>query len=619
MSMLALLWLVVASPLAGFVGIVLAGSRISERAAGRVGTATMGLAAVFAALVAAAFFAAPPPHEAYTQTLWRWMDTDGLRAEMSLRLDALSLVLVLLVTFVGFLIHLYSTEFMAEEAGRRRFFATMNLFVASMLVLLLAGDFLLLFLGWEGVGLASFLLIGFWYEEQDNVRAAQKAFLVTRVGDVALVLGILLIVTQLGTLDIQTAQARARVDWAPGAGVALAAAALLLGGAVGKSAQLPLQTWLPDAMAGPTPVSALIHSATMVTAGVYLIARTHALFTLAPAVLLVVAAIGAATLLLAGTSALAQHDLKRVLAYSTMSQLGYMFVALGVGAWSAAIFHLVVQAFFKSLLFLAAGAVILAAGGAHDIFEMGGLRRLRLPFWAFVIGAASLAGLPLVTAGFYSKGLILAQAWSSPLGAGWLWAAGVAGAFLTAAYISRVVFVVFFGEPKAQLAHRPGLAMTLPMVVLAALSLTGGLLEPEIVGGPSFLSRFLESALPLPRGHVNLDMEWALEGVVIAAVAGGLAVAYAAYRRGRTRAAPRLVEAGWGFDRLYDLLLVRPYQRLAHYNRNDFVDAIYLAIADLLRRGHHGLSATENGKVRRYAAAIAAGAVLVVAITVLAT
>src|SRR5919201_2852480 len=356
--MLGLLWLIPLLPLVGFLVVATAGSRLSQPQVSWVGVGSVGLAALLAVLVAWSFLAAPPPGAAYAQTLWTWMAVAGFRPTVGLYLDALSLVMVLVVTGVGFLIHLYAAEFMQPEEGYSRFFAYMNLFVGSMLTLVLADNLLLLYLGWEGVGLCSYLLIGFWYLDAANGQAARKAFLVTRLGDTAMAIGLFVLLSTLGTLDIQALMQRAAQTWPVGAGVATAVAALLLGGAVGKSAQLPLHTWLPDAMAGPTPVSAPIHAATMVTAGVYLIARLHVLFTLAPGVQVAVAVIGALTLLLAGCSALVQRDIKRVLAYSTISQIGYMFLALGVGAWSAAILHLMTHAFFKSLLFLAAGVVI---------------------------------------------------------------------------------------------------------------------------------------------------------------------------------------------------------------------------------------------------------------------
>ena len=307
-----------------------------------------------AILVAVSFITSPPPGDAYRQVLWTWFDAGGLAPQIAFYLDAMSVIFILVITVVGFLIHLYSMEFMESDEGFTRFFIYMNLFVASMLVLVLADNLLLLYLGWEGVGLCSYLLISFWQRDLQSVYAGRKAFIVTRVGDTALIVGLFLLFTQLHTLEIQPLMAGAAKEWAAGSGFAVAAAALLLGGAVGKSAQLPLQTWLPDAMAGPTPVSALIHAATMVTAGVYLIARTNVLYTLAPDVRLAVAIVGTVTLLYACFSALAQHDIKRVLAYSTMSQIGYMFLALGVAGWSAAIFHFMTHAFFKALLFLAA-------------------------------------------------------------------------------------------------------------------------------------------------------------------------------------------------------------------------------------------------------------------------
>ncbi len=348
------------------------------------------------------------------------------------------------------------------------------------------------------MGLCSYLLIGFWYQDSANGTAAQKAFIVTRVGDTAFAIGLFLLFTHLGTLDIQELMSRAAQQWPVGSTLAIAASALLLGGAVGKSAQLPLQTWLPDAMAGPTPTSALIHAATMVTAGVYLIARTHVLFSLAPPAQFAVAVVGAATLLLAGCSALVQSDIKRVLAYSTISQIGYMFLALGVGAWSAAIFHLMTHAFFKALLFLAAGIVIQALHHEHDIFKMGGLRNdLPYAFWGFVIGGSALAGLPLITAGFYSKDLILWQAWSSAQGSRALWIAGVVGVLLTSIYIYRLIFLVFYGEKKMEVAHRPGWQIKLPVVVLCVLSIVGGFVNiPASLGNVSAFTNLLHSALP---------------------------------------------------------------------------------------------------------------------------
>ena len=613
-----------------------------------IGVGSVGLSAAVAFAVAASFFAAPPAGGAAVRTLWRWFDVAGLSPSIGLYLDPLAIVMMLVVTGVGFLIHLYSAEFMADDEAFSRFFAYMNLFVGAMLMLVLADNLVLLYLGWEGVGLCSYLLIGFWYTDPANGRAARKAFIVTRIGDTAMAIGLFLLYSHLGTLDIQQILVRADGAWPVGSGLAITAAALLLGGAVGKSAQLPLQTWLPDAMAGPTPVSALIHAATMVTAGVYLIARTHALFELAPPVLVAVAVIGAATLLFAAFAALAQRDIKRVLAYSTISQIGYMFLALGVGAWSAAIFHLMTHAFFKALLFLGAGSVILACHHEHDIFEMGGLKdRMPVTFWTFVAAGSALAGVPLVTAGFYSKDLILSKAFEQGAAGGgtggvWLWAAGLFGALLTAIYIFRVIFVAFFGEVGIEPERRPRWRMALPLVVLGVLAVIGGLVEvPDTLGGFHGFTHFLDPVFARPevasaasaagrRGvgggpDHGLGLELVLELLAAAASLGGIALAWAWFRpaagrrtgqRDRTRlplttpALQDLWARGWAFDALYGALIVKPYTVLAALNKGDVVDWAVRSVAAVVRGGHRALALTQTGRLRWYAAGVALGAIV---------
>lgn len=368
-------------------------------------------------MVGLAFLSSTPPTGFYSQTLWTWLDVADFNPEITLKLDALSLVFVFVITFIGALIHIYSAGFMAHDTDYARFFASMNLFVVSMLLLVLADNLLLLYLGWEGVGLCSYLLIGFWYENPVNGYAARKAFTITRIGDTAMAIGLFMIFYQFGTLVISEISSTATVVLRQNTSGATVIALLLLAGGIGKSAQLPLQTWLPDAMAGPSPVSALIHAATMVTAGVYLIARLHVIFELSPVAQMTVAIIGAATLFVAGMSALTQFDIKRVLAYSTISQIGYMFLALGVGAWTAAVFHFMVHAFFKALLFLAAGAIIESLHHEHNMFKMGGLKnKMPLIFWTFLAGAVSLAAIPLISSGFYSKDQILWYAWAAEKG-----------------------------------------------------------------------------------------------------------------------------------------------------------------------------------------------------------
>ncbi len=624
--MLELLWLIPALPFAGFAVLAMAGRSLSRGHAAAVGVGSVALSAVLSAALAAAFVLAPPRGRVWVQALWTWMEASGLRAGIAFVLDPLALVFVLVITFVGFLIHLYAVEYMRQEEDISRFFAWMNLFVGSMLTVVLADNLLLLYLGWEGVGLCSYLLIGFWYGDPANGYAARKAFVVTRIGDVALVLGIFMLSTDMGTLHIQDLMGQASRTWGIGSPRATVAALLILGGALGKSAQLPLQTWLPDAMAGPTPVSALIHAATMVTAGVYLIARLNVLFGLAPAVQATVAIIGAATLLLAGCSALVQRDIKRVLAYSTMSQIGYMFLALGAGAWTAAIFHFLVHAFFKALLFLAAGTVMMSLHDERDIFKMGGLRRrLPLAFWTFLIGAASLSAVPLVTAGFYSKEFILLQIWQAPHGGAVLWTAGAVGAFLTSLYIFRVVFLVFFGESRTEVRAARSLYLTIPLVILAGFAIGGGFLEtPHFLGGISVLNDFLRAA---PASPSVPGAGLLLEIIASCASLGGIYAAYLFYSKKpglaasiRQAAAFRLLAAfwfsGWGFDWLYDSLIVLPFARLARANRNDFIDLVPEALSRSGVLFHRALSRTQSGNVRQYAAAIALGAIAMIALAV---
>src|SRR5882762_6200370 len=585
--MFQLLWLVAAIPFVSAVLLALFGSRLPRKFVAISGAGSIGFTAALTLLIGAEFITSPPAGNAYVQHLWIWMNSGGLQPEVALYLDSVALLMLLVVTFVSFLIHLYSVEYMRDDEGYPRFFAYMNLFVASMITLVLANNLLLLYLGWEGVGLCSFLLIGFWYQDPANVRAASKAFIVTRVGDTAFAVGLFLLFTRLGTLDIQELMHRASAQWTPGSGIAVAAAALLLGGAVGKSAQLPLQTWLPDAMAGPTPVSALIHAATMVTAGVYLITRTHVIFELAPDAQMAVGIVGAVTLLLAGCSALTQYDLKRVLAYSTISQIGYMFLALGVGAWSAAIFHFMIHAFFKALLFLAAGAVIMVLHHEHDMFKMGGLKK-KLPviYWTFLIGASSLAALPLITGGFYSKDQILWLSLAGEHGNIWFFLFALLGAFVTSIYTFRMLFLTFFGKEKTHVHHVPGNGMNIPLIVLAILSTFAGFIQlPHTFGHLTIFSDFLAPVLPAISIQEDFEnLEWLIQLIAAGASLSGVYVAYLFYIKSpalsdelKSSAADlhQFWFSGWGFDSLYNFLFVRAFVFLSTINKNDIVDKLY--------------------------------------------
>jgi NADH-quinone oxidoreductase subunit L len=629
-EMFELLWVIPTLPIVGFVILALIGRRLSRLSVAIVGVGSVGLSAVAAILTSIEFIASSPAINSHTQILRTWIQVGGFAPQMSLYLDALSVVMMLVVTVVGFLIHLYSAEYMAEDEGYSRFFAYMNLFVGSMLVLVLADNLIFLYLGWEGVGLCSYLLIGFWYKEAENGRAALKAFIVTRIGDTAMAIGLFFLFTNLGTLQIQELMHRAVEQWPVGSTAAIAAAALLLGGALGKSAQVPLQVWLPDAMAGPTPVSALIHAATMVTAGVYLIARTNLLFTLAPPVQFAVAIIGCATLLIAGFSAMTQFDIKRVLAYSTISQIGYMFLALGVGAWSSAMFHFVTHAFFKALLFLSAGVVIIGLHEEHNMFKMGGLRKqLPVTFWTFLVGAASLSALPLVTGGFYSKDPIIWHAWTAPTGGLWLGIGALVGVFVTSIYSFRMVFLTFFGEPKAFVDRRPTSLIRVPLIVLAILSVIIGFIElPHTLGNVRIFSDFIDTALPAAQKAKSAPESEAVFEIVCAAISLlGIYVAYVLFLRrrqyvddmashGAAATAHRLWFSGWGFDWIYGKLFVGPFVWVARVNSSDVTDLIYRGMANLAQAFHGMLSATQSGILRRYAMGIAIGAALVIAIVV---
>lgn len=625
-----LLWLIPAFPLAGFLILALTGKRMPPSWVAIIGAGSVSLSAIVTIGTGISFLLLPPVTGNYSQTLWTWMEVAGFNPRVTLLLDALSLVFVFVITFVGALIHIYSVAFMVYDKDYSRFFACMNLFVFAMLLLVLADNLLLLYLGWEGVGLCSYLLIGFWYENPGNGYAARKAFIITRIGDTAMAIGLFVIFYQFGTLLIPEILANAPIVWKSGTAMATITALLLLAGGVGKSAQLPLQTWLPDAMAGPSPVSALIHAATMVTAGVYLIARMHVIFGLSPIAQMTVAIIGAATLLIAGFSALTQYDIKRVLAYSTISQIGYMFLALGLGAWTAAIFHFMVHAFFKALLFLAAGAVIEALHHEHNLFRMGGLKnKLSLIFWTFLIGSASLAALPLISAGFYSKDQILWYAWSSQNGNPLLWLTALTGAFITAVYTTRMMILTFWGEMKTAPGQQAGKLMTVPLIILAVLSLFAGFLElPHNFGHFSPFSDLLHQVLPETRLKSGISGELLFQLLAFLATFAGIYIAYIFWYKQPQRIEKlkqsetmmriyRFWLSGWGFDKLYHLLFVKPVIFIANINKNDVVDKIYQGITLMTVYLYRVLSFTQSGSLRWYIMGLVIGAIVILGIQIM--
>ena len=559
--------LVPALPLLGAVILASLRRKLSANVAGGLATAMVAGAFVASVMLFMGFDASTGGR---TVKLLDWISIGGMEIPLALRIDALSLTMMLIVTGIGSLIHLYSIGYMHEDERAPTFFAQLNLFSFAMLMLVMGSNFLITFIGWEGVGLCSYLLIGFWYKTPEYNYAARKAFVMNRIGDVGMVLAMVLLFQRFGTLEYASIMNAASGVNDP---LLIAATLFLFIGATGKSAQIPLFTWLPDAMAGPTPVSALIHAATMVTAGIFLIVRSSVLFELAPLTQDVILWIGTATALIAASIGLFQNDIKKVLAYSTVSQLGYMFVALGLGSYSAAMFHVTTHAFFKALLFLGAGSVIHALGGEQDIRKMGGLKgHIKITYFTFLAGTAAIAGLPLLS-GFFSKDLILAFAFQrSPVIFGLL----LFGALLTTFYMFRLLFLVFYGSYRGNAhPHESPLTMTIPLMVLAVLSVVGGVLNlPHLFGGHEPMKHFLETAADGIRfEHLELSAMTEIILMSITTILVGVVI-YMAYGRFAQKATlegneadmpffKRLIAQRWRIDELYRSLFEKPYAWLS--------------------------------------------------------
>jgi NADH-quinone oxidoreductase subunit L len=655
-----MLLLIALLPLLGFLINASFGRRIGRTAAGVVACGAMLGSFALALASVVRLVGLQPESRAIVYRGFTWISSGAFSADFALRLDPLSAVMILVVTGIGALIHIYSTAYMHEEIPSEyaRYFSYLNLFAAFMLVLVLGANFLVMFVGWEGVGLCSYLLIGFWFRKTSAADAGKKAFIVNRVGDFGFVLGVLLAFVRFGTVDFQEI-ARAVAPMSPEAGFGTISiiTLLLFVGATGKSAQIPLYVWLPDAMEGPTPVSALIHAATMVTAGVYMIGRNAVLFAHAPATLTIVAVIGTATALMAGTIGLVQNDIKRVLAYSTVSQLGYMFLAMGVGAYAAGIFHLYTHAFFKALLFLGSGALIHALGGEQDLRRMGGLKRdLPITYWTFLVGSIAIAGVPGF-AGFFSKDEILFRTFAG--GHLVLWTVGILTSLLTAIYMFRLVFLAFFGdrapspssapapahpeeeEPAAQAhaggsAHQDGTAhpahaahlhdappaMALALIVLAAGSVVAGYVS---LGGG--FERFLEpSFAPQPVEEVA-DRGLELTLMVVSSLVAVAGIAIAAYFFLKNRAASdrvaarfagprRLLEHKYYVDEIYDAAIVQPIRIVSESALWKIVDVRLIdgavnGVGDTVSGASDLLRRVQTGSVRAYAASLFLGVVLI--------
>ncbi len=621
-------WVCLLAPLAGFLAIMLAGERLTRRQAGIVSTGSVFIGFAGAVDAFVRFWGRDAEERQALSTAWTWLAAGDFRVGLEILVDPLSLVMMLVVTGVGGLIVLYSTGYMAGDDEERRYFAYMALFVFSMLLLVQSGNLLLLLVGWGLVGLASYLLIGFHHDRPSAIAAAKKAFVVNALGDALMALGLILVIAKIGSLDYEALFHAAEHGELSGTVLALVALGLL-GGAAAKSAQVPFHTWLPDAMEGPTPVSALIHAATMVTAGVYLICRTAPVFEAAPEIQAVAAVMGLVTLLVAGLVALVEQDIKRVIAYSTMSQIGYMFVAAGVGAYGFAMFHLVTHAFFKALLFLAAGVVIHHLHGEQDIRRMGGLRgALPRTHLAFLVGSLALVGIPPL-AGFWSKDAILASTLATGGALGWiLLAGGVVGAFLTGCYSLRLYLSVFHG-PRGEAhghdtAHGEGpVSMTATVAVLAGLSAVGGLLQIPGVWHP-FAGWLHHVAEPLVEPSVT--EEWLTSAVAVAVGVAGVLLARRAFTSGRDLVpegrARRVLEAKFYFDELYDAIFSRPFQAVAVRLRDRFETPVVQGSIDGVAASVQGAGTVtgraQTGLLRGYAFAIAVSVALLILLFVVA-
>jgi NADH-quinone oxidoreductase subunit L len=619
------LWLIPLLPFAGFLINGILGGRLPKWLVTAVALLTPLAAFCMVLQISLGLFANPLAiaHLPFVETCpLPWINAGILHIDFSFVLDQLSLLMLLVVTGVGFLIHVYSVGYMGDDRGYARYFSYLNLFLFFMTVLVLAGNALVMFIGWEGVGLASYLLIGFWFQKKSAADAGKKAFIVNRIGDFGFLIGMFLLVANFGTLTFTEIATKLGQDPGWNGGVVTVIALCLMLGATGKSAQLPLYIWLPDAMEGPTPVSALIHAATMVTAGVYMVARTHVLFDHSPFALSIVAIIGAATAIFAATIALVQNDIKRVLAYSTISQLGYMFLGCGVAAYSAAIFHLMTHAFFKALLFMAAGSVIHAIGGGQDLRKMGGLRKkLPVTFWTMTAAVLAIAGF-FPFAGFFSKDAILYAAFLQGTNGKILWFVGLLTALLTSFYMFRLWYLTFMGESRSPEVHphESPWSMRGPLVILALLSVCGGWIGMERFG--NFLAPSV-GVLPTEAGNMRLEIILSIVAVLVALE--GWLIADKLYRRKPARPAQyaaalpsgyKLLANKYYVDELYGAVVVKPLLGFSKFVLEWVVDFVILGGAAWLLGGIATFTGAilqrwQSGNLRSYAAWLAAGAAAV--------
>jgi NADH-quinone oxidoreductase subunit L len=653
MPILDHLWIIIALPLLGAAINGLLGKNWSKPVINAIGVGSISLAFLSAAEAIREFSQLSPDQIPWIRSYFTWITAGVFKVDFALQVDQLTVVMLFVVTFVGLLVHIYSTGYMAHEEGYYRFFAYLNLFVFFMLTLVLAANVVLMFVGWEGVGLCSYLLIGFWFLKQSAISAGKKAFITTRLGDLGFTIGILLLFWTFHSVDFTTIFKQAAgmsVEGFAPTGVLTIISLLLFIGAIGKSAQIPLYVWLPDAMEGPTPVSALIHAATMVTAGVYMVARMNPVFSRAPFAMFVVALIGALTAFFAATIGLVQTDIKKVLAYSTVSQLGYMFLGLGVGAYAAGVFHLMTHAFFKGLLFLAAGSVIHAMGGDQEMGHMGGLRtKIPITFWTMFIATLAIAGIPGF-AGYFSKDEILDAAGSGPHANLWFYWLGLIGAGLTSFYMFRLIFLTFFGKPRYDEhkvhVHESPYSMTVPLIFLAILSTVGGwVAAPHLVGGTDYFEKFLHPVFAAYSVNPGIEQGASLAGAagaagevasspmleLVHALTGwpviiailGLAIAWWFYIKSPNtpkklaqslRGPYTLVLHKYFIDELYNAVFVAPLLWIStnvlwHVIDEGAIDGTVNGVARGMRESGGQLREIQSGNARSYATWVVIGAV----------
>ncbi len=651
------IWLIPFFPALGFLINTISGSRTSKTFVSWVACLALFASFLVSAIIFYQFLHMAPEARVLERDIYTWISSGELTVPIGFRIDALSIIMCLVVTGVGFLIHVYSTGYMHDDPGFRRFFIYLNLFVFMMLLLVTGNNILLMFVGWEGVGLCSYLLIGFWYEKDSAANAGKKAFIVNRVGDFGFLLGIFLLFVSLGAQGVWTVKFAEfeRSAHLLSGGIVTIITLLLFVGAMGKSAQLPLYVWLPDAMEGPTPVSSLIHAATMVTAGVYMIARLNYLFSMAPDTMFIVALIGALTAFFAASIGFAQYDIKKVLAYSTISQLGFMFIAVGVGAYAAGIFHLMTHAFFKGLLFLGAGSVMHAMSGELDLRNMGGLReKTPVTYWTFFIACLAIAGIPGFS-GFFSKDEILWKAFSSPQGHTFIWLLAAVTAGMTAFYMFRLFFSIFHGKCRASEEvkhhiHESPRVMTIPLAILAVLSLAGGYVGiPHILGGENSIEKFLEpifghaphkvatpgggwdlistawASTEAAGGHAASSLELTLMVLSVLIALCGIALAYVFYLKNpelpkgfaaRFSGLYRTVHNKYFVDELYDFIFVRGILRasalLLKVVDIGLIEGVVNGSAGTMKWIGSGLRRIQTGFVQEYALGIIVGAIIVI-------